>query len=94
MRENIAIDPLLVEETKDYTEYKKLLLDVKRKITNAPSIPDMVRKNIKNAGKYIYFCPPITEEDTNDIDTIMNEVKQWFDGYFIKRQVKIKQVVN
>ena len=67
--------------TKDYTEYKKLLLDVKRKITNAPSIPDMVRKNIKNAGKYIYFCPPITEEDTNDIDTIMNEVKQWFDGY-------------
>ena len=67
--------------TKDYTEYKKLLLDVKRKITNAPNIPDMVRKNIKNAGKYIYFCPPITEEDTNDIDTIMNEVKQWFDGY-------------
>ena len=67
--------------TKDYTEYKKLLLDVKRKITNAPSIPDMVRKNIKNDGKYIYFCPPITEEDTNDIDTIMNEVKQWFDGY-------------
>ena len=67
--------------TKDYTEYKKLLLDVKRRITNAPSIPDMVRKNIKNDGKYIYFCPPITEEDTNDIDTIMNEVKQWFDGY-------------
>ena len=67
--------------TKDYTEYKKLLLDVKRKITNAPSIPDMVRKNIKNDGKYIYFCPPITEDDTNDIDTIMNEVKQWFDGY-------------
>ena len=67
--------------TKDYTEYKKLLLDVKRKITNAPSIPDMVRKNIKNDGKYIYFCPPITEEDTNDIDTIMNEVKQWFEGY-------------
>ena len=67
--------------TKDYTEYMKLLLDAKRKITNAPSIPDMVRKNIKNDGKYIYFCPPITEEDTNDIDTIMNEVKQWFDGY-------------
>ena len=67
--------------TKDYTEYKKLLLDVKRKITNAPSIPDMVRKNIKNDGKYIYFCPPITEKDTNDIDTIMNEVKQWFEGY-------------
>ena len=67
--------------TKDYTEYKKLLLDVKKRITNAPSIPDMVRKNIKNDGKYIYFCPPITEEDTNDIDTIMNEVKQWFDGY-------------
>ena len=67
--------------TKDYTEYMKLLLDAKRRITNAPSIPDMVRKNIKNDGKYIYFCPPITEEDTNDIDTIMNEVKQWFDGY-------------
>ena len=67
--------------TKDYTEYMKLLLDAKRRIINAPSIPDMVRKNIKNDGKYIYFCPPITEEDTNDIDTIMNEVKQWFDGY-------------
>ena len=67
--------------TKDYTEYMKLLLDAKRRIINAPSIPDMVRKNIKNDGKYIYFCPPIAEEDTNDIDTIMNEVKQWFDGY-------------
>ena len=67
--------------TKDYTEYMKLLLDAKRRIINAPSIPDMVRKNIKNDGKYIYFCPPITEEDTNDIDTIMNEVKQWFEGY-------------
>ena len=67
--------------TKDYTEYMKLLLDAKRRIINAPSIPDMVRKNIKNDGKYIYFCPPITEEDTNDVDTIMNEVKQWFDGY-------------
>ena len=67
--------------TKDYTEYMKLLLDAKRRITNAPSIPDMVRKNIKNDGKYIYFCPPITEKDTNDIDTIMNEVKQWFEGY-------------
>ena len=67
--------------TKDYTEYMKLLLDAKRRITNAPSIPDMVRKNIKNDGKYIYFCPPIIEKDTNDIDTIMNEVKQWFEGY-------------
>ena len=67
--------------TKDYTEYMKLLLDAKRRIINAPSIPDMVRKNIKNDGKYIYLCPPITEEDTNDIDTIMNEVKQWFEGY-------------
>ena len=67
--------------TKDYTEYMKLLLDAKRRITNAPSIPDMVRKNIKNDGKYIYFCPPITDKNTNDMDTIMNEVKQWFDGY-------------
>ncbi|MBQ4268991.1 MAG: hypothetical protein IJB97_05010, partial [Clostridia bacterium] len=33
------------------------LKDVKKRITEAPSIEDVIKKNVKNNGKYIYFCP-------------------------------------
>ena len=44
----------------------------------------MVRKNIKPNGKYIYFCPPSSEENKNDIDTIMTEVREWFSDYDVE----------
>ena len=66
---------------KEYEEIKRLLEDTKRQITKAPGIPEMVRKNVKKTGKYIYFCPSLSEENKNDIDTIMEEVKEWFKNY-------------
>ena len=66
---------------KEYEEIKRLLEDTKRQITKAPGIPEMVRKNVKKTGKYIYFCPSLSEENKNDIDIIMEEVKEWFKDY-------------
>jgi len=68
-------------EPKDYQMYKNLIYDIKRRIQEAPSIEDLVRKNIKKDGKYIYFCPALSENGVNDIDTIMNEAKEWFKKY-------------
>ena len=65
----------------EYSECKKLLLDAKRTIHKAPAIPELVRGNIKKDGKYIYFCPMVSDDNTNDIDTIMKEAKEWFKDY-------------
>ena len=44
--------------SREYQEYMAILSDVKRRIHEAPSISNILRKNIKPNGKYIYFCPP------------------------------------
>ena len=75
-------DPKLSK--KDYLECKKLIEDAKRQITKASGIKEMARKNIKPNGKYIYFCPPSFEENKNDIDTIMTEVREWFSDYDVE----------
>lgn len=64
--------------SKEYKELNKILKDVKRRIQEAPSIADVIKKNIKRNGKYIYFCPPRVENGVNDILTIMQEAKKWF----------------
>ena len=69
---------------KDYLECKNLIKDAEKQITKAPGIKEKVRKNIKPNGKYIYFCPPLSEENKNDIDTIMNEVREWFSDYDVE----------
>ena len=75
-------DPKLSK--KDYLECKKLIEDAKRQITKASGIKEMVRKNIKPNGKYIYFCPHSSEENKNDIDTIMTGVREWFSDYDVE----------
>ena len=64
--------------SKEYSEYMSILSDVKKKIQEAPSIADVIKRNIKPNGKYIYFCPPNSLEGTNDIETIQVEAKNWF----------------
>ena len=61
-----------------YIDCEKVLVDVKRQIANALSMKELVKKNLKPNGKYIYFCPMITKEGVNDIDAIMKEAKSWF----------------
>ena len=65
-------------ESKDYKELSKILLDLKKRISEAPGISEVLIRNLKPNGKYIYFCPPVSEEGTNDIDTIKKQAMEWF----------------
>lgn len=62
----------------EYKEYMDMLDSAKKRIAEAPSIPELIRKNIKKNGKYIYFCPPSSETGVNDIETIKKETMEWF----------------
>ena len=60
--------------TKEYQEYQLILDDLKRKIHEAPTIADVLKKNLKKDGKYYYFCPVKSEEGINDIETIKEKI--------------------
>ncbi len=75
----------LDRKSHEYKELMSLLSDIKKRIHEAPSISDILRKNIKPDGKYIYFCPPMSEEKTNDIETIKSEALKWFKE-FVKEE--------
>ena len=62
----------------EYQEYSEILNAAKKRIHEAPSISDVVKRNIKPNGKYIYFCPPAAENGVNDMKTITEESKKWF----------------
>jgi len=64
--------------SKEYQEYMAILSEVKKRIHEAPSMADVVKRNIKPNGKYIYFCPPCSEDGVNDVETIKQEAKKWF----------------
>jgi len=68
-------------------EYKKILATVKKRIAEAPGIEEVVKKYVKANGKYFYFCPPRSEEGTNDINTIMKEAYEWFSSYVPKEDI-------
>ncbi len=80
--------------SKEYQEYMALLTDIKRRIHEAPSIPQILPKNIKPQGKYIYFCPPCAEEGTNDIETIKKEALLWFKQFVPEEDIVIYASTN
>lgn len=65
-------------ENNEKGKYKELIKTCKKRITSVKDVADLVRDSVKKDGKFIYFCPPGAEHGVNDIDTIMNEVKEWF----------------
>ena len=65
--------------SKNYKELKPILDDVKRRLHEAKSLKDIFKTNIKPNGKYIYFCPVMSEKGKNDIETISEEVKTWIE---------------
>ena len=75
----------LSASSSEYQEYMEILSNVKKRIHEATSIPDILRKNIKPNGKYIYFCPPCSEDGTNDIETIKKQAIEWF-KQFVKEE--------
>ncbi len=73
--------------SKEYQEYMKILNDIKKRIHEAPSIPNILKKSIKPNGKYIYFCPPCVEEGTNDIATIKKQALLWFKQFVAEEDI-------
>ena len=63
--------------SKNYKELSKVLNDIRNQVHMAPSMKEVFQENIKKDGKYYYFCPLNSEENVNDIGTIMEEVKEW-----------------
>lgn len=75
--------------TKEYQEYMAILNDVKKRIHEAPSIPNILKKSLKPDGKYIYFCPPCSEEGSNDIETIKQQSIEWFKQFVPEEDIII-----
>ena len=64
-----------MEATSDeYQRYMQILANIKRRIHEAPGIPELLKKNLKPNGKYICFCPPLSESGVNDIETIKGKL--------------------
>ena len=76
----------LDHNSKDYKELVPMLKDIKRRLHEAPTVKDIFKKNIKLDGKYIYFCPPNTEDEKNDIETIMQETQLWIKEMGLKNE--------
>ena len=68
---------------KEYAEIVSKLNNAKKIINGKNEAKELFLKNIKNNGKYIYFCPVNSVLNVNDIDTLMKEITSWLieDGY-------------
>ena len=75
--------------TKEYQEYMAILNDARKRIHEAPSIPNILKKSIKSNGKYIYFCPPCSEDGSNDIETIKKQAIEWFKQFVPEEDIII-----
>jgi len=84
-----ALEERVLKKTatqKEQQEYIKILNDIKKRIHDSSSIYDVIRKNINSNGKYIYFCPPFSEEGINDVETIKKEALSWFLNMGLKEE--------
>lgn len=72
----------------EYKECMLLLTDLKKQIHKAPSIPKLLRKNLKPNGKYIYFCPPKAEKGTNDIEEIKKQLLEDLKGFVDEKDIE------
>ncbi len=60
-----------------------VLHDIKRRVSASDKVNELLMKNVRKDGKYIYFCPAVSKNGVNDIRTIMEETKNYFlaNGY-------------
>ncbi len=79
----------LPQESTEYKEYMLILRNIKRRINDAPSIPNILKKTLKPNGKYIYFCPPFSEEGTNDIETIKSQTLEYLKTFIEEEDIEV-----
>lgn len=72
-----------IENKPEYEEYLHKLQAAKERINDSNDAQKLIVNNIKKTGKYIYFCPSLSESGVNDIDTIMSETRKYLlnNGY-------------
>ena len=73
--------------TEEKEEYLEILKAVKKRIFEAPSTYDIIKRDVKNGTKWIYYCPVGPEQGKNDIDTIMDEAYNWFKRYIPEEDI-------
>jgi len=66
---------------------EKLLKDAKKRIHESKSAEKLITKNICPDGKYIYFCPPNSEKNVNDIDTIRKETYEYLKKKYLNKKI-------
>ena len=71
---------------KDYEDLLSLK-ELRRQVHNTNQIEKLIKENVLPKSKCIYFCPPRFIENNNDIDTIMNVMKTYFDKLFPNEKV-------
>ena len=79
----------LSQESTEYKEYTLILRNIKRRINDVPSIPNILKKTLKPNGKYIYFCPPFSEEGTNDIETIKSQTLEYLKEFINEEDIEV-----
>jgi superfamily II DNA or RNA helicase len=81
----LKLDP----NSKNYKDLIRILPDIRKRIHEAPSISDVLKKQLKPNGKYIYFCPPFSEDGINDIETIKKRALEWFKQIYPGKEIVI-----
>ena len=78
----------IIEEIKDriemlkrkgdesYLSYEKVLDNIIKLIHQQNGVKELICQSVKPGGKYIYFCPVYAEEGKNDIETIMDSMRE------------------
>ena len=71
----------------EYRKYQLLLEDLKRRIHEAPTVADLLKKNLKPNGKYYYFCPTHSQKKVNDIETIKAQILGYLKGKYKEEDI-------
>ena len=77
-------DNLTIEE---YKKYQDALRTAKRRIHEAPTIADVLKKTLKPNGKYYYFCPVRSQKGINDIETIKQQLLEYLKGKYKEEDI-------
>jgi len=75
--------------SEEYQEYSTILRDAKRRIAEAPSIKELLERNLKKNGKYIYFCPAISREGSSDIETVKSEILSYLKDFISESDIEV-----
>ena len=72
---------------KSYLEYEKMIADIIKIIHKQNGVKELIKQSVKPTGKYIYFCPVLTEEGKNDMETIMSTIKEYLQEKYPEQNI-------